>query len=81
MARTKAQEREIRKKRYYPQIRLSLANKKACWLAKEDKNGYSFGLALGSRTLWLRNFRFKTQQDVVKAVKDCKVVFINLKQH
>jgi hypothetical protein len=37
-------------------IRLKLSDK-VVWLSKEEKRGWSLGLALGTQTLWLKRLR------------------------
>ena len=54
---------------------------KSCWLSMQNKNGWSLGLALKDRTVWLKNIRFATKEDVVSAVNGtAKLVTIALKK-
>ncbi len=54
-----------RLKRYPGRTTIDLTKKvKSCWISKQDKNGWSLGLVWGNRTIWLRNVRFRTQEDV-----------------
>lgn len=53
-------------------------NEKGCWIAKEDRNGWALGWARNKETLWLNNFRFKTREDVERALKS-GIVFVYLK--
>ena len=57
------------------------AGQKACWLAKQDKNGWAIGLAFNSRTLWLRNFRASSKKEVERIMEKSSLVFINLKNN
>lgn len=68
------------KKRYYGITKIK-QGQKFCWVSKEDKNGWSLGLALMKRTVWLTGLRFKSI-DEVKRVVDTELtntVFIHLK--
>lgn len=49
---------------------------KVCWLSHENKFGWSLGLVLGKRTVWLRNLRFKTVEEVERVTKS-NVVFVH----
>ena len=51
---------------------------KSCWMSVQNKNGWSLGLALGKRTIWLRNIRFKNHKEVQDTVKR-NIVFVHLK--
>lgn len=67
---------ERRAKRWYGMKKVK-RGEKVCWLAKEDKNGWSLGLALGERTLWLRNLRFPSHKEVSR-ILGANVVFVYL---
>lgn len=54
---------------------------KACWLSRQNKHGWSLGLALGSRTLWLRNVRIATKKEVDRIVNKTGIVFVQLKDN
>lgn len=49
------------------------------WVTRQDKHGWSLGLALGKRTVWLRSIRFKTEKAVKQAMRRYPVVAIPLK--
>lgn len=66
-----------KRKRYYG-MTVVREGKKQCWLSSQNKNGWSLGLALNDRTVWLRNIRFESRKDVEAALKS-KVVFVHLK--
>lgn len=51
---------------------------KLAWVSRQDKFGWSLGLALSNRTIWLRNLRFKTEAEVKRAMKTA-VQFVALK--
>lgn len=74
---TKKIHKSKRTKRYYGLE--VLKGQKFAWLSQQNKHGYSLGLALNSRTVWLRNIRFATRKDVENAMQKAKLVFINLK--
>ena len=42
---------------------------KLCWLSIQNKHGWSLGLSLEKRTVWLRNVRFNTFEEVKRAIK------------
>lgn len=67
-----------RRMKWYGMKRLK-SGQKICWLAKQDKHGYAIGLALGPRTLWLRNFRVPNRKEVCRVMERTSLVFINLK--
>lgn len=66
-----------REKNWYGMKKLKVGQK-VCWLASENKNGWALGLALGKRTLWLRNLRVKTRSEVERLLSS-SVVFIHTK--
>ena len=55
-----------------------IKGQKQAWLSKQDRNGWSLGLVIGKKTYWLTNFRFKTNEDVERALKS-NAVFVALK--
>jgi len=65
-------------KRYYGLTKLK-KGQKYCWLSLENKHGWALGLALDNRTVWLRNIRFASRQEVEAVLGKSKVVFIKLK--
>lgn len=68
------------KKRYYGITKVK-QGQKLCWVSKQDKNGWSLGLAISKRTVWVTGLRFKSI-DEVKRVVDSELtstVFIHLK--
>lgn len=69
--------KKIRKERYFGIVKLKQGIK-ICWLSKQDKNGWSLGLALGKRTVWVKGLRFASKQEVKRAVK-ATIVFLALK--
>jgi hypothetical protein len=60
-------------------VRKVKSNAKMCWISKQDKNGWSLGLALGKETLWVKGVRFPSSFEVERVVKLLPVVFVNLK--
>jgi hypothetical protein len=75
---TKAQ-LKARKKfyRHYGMVKLFMGQKFA-WLSKQDKNGWSLGLAVGGFTIWLKNVRFATSGEVQRAIAS-NIVFVEVK--
>lgn len=51
---------------------------KTAWVSRENKNGWSLGLAFEKYTVWLRNVRFPSSDDVSRAVGK-GVVFVEKK--
>ena len=51
---------------------------KLCWFSYENKNGWSLGLAFGKGTLWLRNVRFASKEEVERAISS-STVFAEMK--
>jgi uncharacterized protein YgiM (DUF1202 family) len=72
---TKPVRQSKRTKRYYG-MQVVKAGEKLCWLASENKHGFALGLALGKRTIWLRNIRFTSPKEVERALKS-GVVFVH----
>ena len=68
---------ERRAKAWYGMKKIK-QGEKVCWLAKQNKYGYSLGLALGKRTIWLRNVRVPNVSELKRVLKS-SVVFIHLK--
>ncbi len=54
---------------------------KFCWISKEDKNGWSLGFALNSKTLWIRGLRLASRKEVERAMEKSSLVFVNLKSN
>lgn len=48
---------------------------KTSWLSKQDKNGWSLGLAMGKKTLWLKGLRFKDDREVSRVVMS-KIIYV-----
>ncbi len=48
-----------------------------CWESHQDKNGWSLGLVIGKRVLWLRNFRVTDHKEVSRILK-AKQIFVSL---
>lgn len=62
--------------RYYGMVKVKKGQKLA-WVSKEDKNGWSLGLIVGGRTLWLRNLRFASPEEVERAAKSLNIAFLH----
>lgn len=76
---TRKAHRSKRTKRYYGMTVLEGGTNKYAFLSVQNKHGWSLGLALNNRTVWLRNIRFKTRKDVEAVAGRGRVVFIALK--
>ncbi len=68
---------KLKLKRYFGIVKLK-KGEKHCWISKEDKNGWSLGFALNSRTIWIKGIRFVSRQEVLRAISS-KIVFVHLK--
>jgi hypothetical protein len=75
----KIKKSKVRDAHWYGMKKIKVGQK-ICWMAKEDKNGWGLGLALGNRTLWLRNLRFANRKEVERAMEKTAMVFIHLKE-
>ena len=64
--------------RYYGMVKVP-KGAKICWLSVQNKNGWSLGLALGKRTIWLRNVRISSKEEVSRVTDAQKVVFVGKK--
>lgn len=62
--------------REYGMVKVKKGQKLA-WISKENKNGWSLGLAVGENTLWLRNLRFASVEEVERTTKGLSVAFIH----
>lgn len=80
MKKSQKQQREERRAKKWYGVKKLRKGEKVCWMAQEYKNGWALGLALGTRTLWLRNLRIPSRQEVER-VMESSVVFINLKNN
>lgn len=80
MKKTKTQlKAERRARRHYGMVKLK-KGQKFSWISKQDKDGFSLGLALNDHTRWLRNVRFASMDDVNRATNGlAKTVFVELK--
>lgn len=67
-----------RTKRYYG-LQVLTDSTKFAWVSVQNKHGWSLGLALNNRTVWLRNLRFKTKEGVQTAMRGYKVQYLPLK--
>lgn len=76
--KTKIERRaERRAKRHYGMAKIK-RGQKVCFISKQDKNGWSLGLAMNSHTRWIRNVRFASREEVER-LTDGRIQFIPLK--
>lgn len=61
--------------RYYGLTKIRKGAKFA-WIAQENKHGWALGYALEKRTVWLRNLRFASKEEVLRVLDSKSVVFI-----
>lgn len=78
MALTAKQKREHRRDQRMYGLKPIKKGSKLVWVSAENKNGWSLGLAFNKGTMWLRNMRFVSREEVERALK-AAVVFIHLK--
>lgn len=69
---------ERRNYRHYGRVTIRKGQKVA-WVAKEDKNGWSLGLALSDHTRWLRNLKISSKEEVNRIIR-ANIVFIETKK-
>lgn len=67
-------------KRYYGLTKIKRGAKFA-WFAQENKHGWAVGFAMNDRTVWLRNLRFASREEVERLFEKSSVVFIPLKHN
>lgn len=67
----------VRPQRYFGITKVR-ENQKVCWISKHDKHGWSLGLSLGKRTVWLTGIRFKDTGEVNYTL-NTDTVFVHLK--
>ena len=81
MVKSKSKQKKAkRKERYHGIVKLAKGTKFA-WLAQQYRAGWSLGLALNNRTLWLKGLRFASRKEVERCLERTKVVFIQLKDN
>lgn len=68
-----------RKERYFGIVKLPKGIK-LCWLSKQSKHGWSLGLALNKRTVWVTGLRFVNKKELARAL-GANVVFIQMKNN
>jgi len=79
MAKKSSKKKASKKRdRGYGMIKVPTRSK-LCWLSHENKHGWSLGLALSNRTIWLKNVRFSSQKEVTRAISS-SVVFTEKKK-
>lgn len=61
--------------RYYGLTKIKKGQKLAL-ISQENKHGWSLGLALEKRTIWLRNIRFASKEEVLRVVDAKNLVFV-----
>ena len=66
-----------RRKRYVGMQKVKTGGK-LCWEARQNKHGWSLGLALNAKTVWLTNVRLASISEVKRALKS-SVLFIHTK--
>lgn len=49
---------------------------KLCWLSRQNLHGWSLGLALNGRTVWLTNTRLASISEIKRALKSA-VVYVH----
>ncbi len=64
---TKKKVKKEKKQRYFGTVKVK-AGCKVCWVAKEDKHGFSLGIGFNNRTVWLTGLRFKNHEEVTRAL-------------
>lgn len=65
IAKVEAPKRE----KFYGIVKVKIGQKRN-WVSKQNKNGWSLGLAIGKNTFWLKNVRFKTCEEVKVVLYD-----------
>lgn len=51
-------------------------NSKVSWIGKKDLKGWNLGFVVGKYTFWLKNIRFKSEDEMKRVIKS-KLVLIN----
>lgn len=65
------------KQRYFGIVKIK-RGEKLCWIAKEFSNGWSLGLALNNRNVWLTGLRFADRKELER-VGESSVVFVHMR--
>lgn len=75
--RLKRTKKQVQLRKRYGRTKIR-TGEKLCWISMENKNGWSLGLAIGKKTLWLRNTRFASIAEVNRAL-DANPLFVHLR--
>ena len=67
--------KQLKRRERYAGMQKVKEGVKVCWLSKENKHGWSLGLAINKRTVWLTNVRFADLKSVKAALK-MNIVFV-----
>jgi hypothetical protein len=70
---------KVKRIRFYGLVKPKKGAKFA-WISVQNKNGWSLGFATNDRTIWLRNLRFTSIEEVQRVVGVEKIVFVHLKE-
>lgn len=71
--------KKVKRIRFYGLVKPKKGAKFA-WISVQNKNGWSLGFATNDRTIWLRNVRFTSIEEVQRVVGVEKIVFVHLKE-
>lgn len=71
-----AKAQKVKRVRYYGILKIKKGQKLA-WVSKENKHGWSLGLAVEKRTVWLRNVRFASLEEVERATTQLNTVYFH----
>ena len=80
MTKKKAVKKIVKKttkkaKRFYGIVK-PRTGAKVKWVSRENKNGWSLGLVVVGRVVWLRNVRFSSMDEVKRAITgNAKIIF------
>lgn len=78
MAKKVVKTKQPKRIRFYGMVKIR-RGQRICWLSRENKNGWSLGLATDKQTIWLRNVRFASKDEVSRATDGQRIVFIEKK--
>lgn len=70
--------KKVKRIRFYGMVKPKKGAKFA-WISEQNKNGWSLGFATNERTIWLRNVRFVSKDEVSRVVDGASIVFVPLK--
>lgn len=68
--------KQLKRRERYAGMQKVKTGAKLCWESRENKHGYSLGLCLNKRTVWLTNVRLASVAEVKRVLK-ASILFVH----